>query len=214
MARTGLVPLFYHAEAPVVEQVIQACYAGGARVFEFTNRGDFAHEVFGEVSRYVARTLPDLMLGVGSVADAGTASLYLQLGADFIVTPVLREDVGRVCNRRKVLWAPGCATPTEIAQAEELGAEIVKVFPGSVVGPAFVKAVKGPCPWTSIMPTGGVAPTEESLRAWFEAGVTCVGMGSKLITRDLVEQGDYETLAETVRATLALIERVRGRPAS
>ncbi len=209
MARTGLVPLFYHPEVAVVKLVVQACYEGGARVFEFTNRGDFAHEVFGEVSRYVARTLPELTLGVGSVTDAGTASLYLQLGADFVVTPVLREDVGRVCNRRKVLWVPGCGTLTEIAQAEELGAEIVKIFPGGVLGPAFVKAVKGPCPWTSIMPTGGVAPTEESLRAWFEAGVTCVGMGSKLITREIVEQGDFEALAEKVRSTLALIENVR-----
>ena len=161
------------------------------------------------MSRYVARALPELKVGVGSVTDAGTASLYLQLGADFVVTPVLREDVGRVCNRREVLWVPGCATLTEIAQAEELGAEIVKIFPGGVLGPAFVKAVKGPCPWTSIMPTGGVAPTEESLRAWFEAGVTCVGMGSKLITRTLIEQGDFEALAEKVRSTLALIEKVR-----
>ena len=209
MAQTGLVPLFYHPEAAVVKQVVQACYDGGARVVEFTNRGDFAHEVFGEVRHYVARALPDLALGVGSVPDAGTASLYLQLGADFIVTPVLREDVGRVCNRRKVLWVPGCATLTEIAQAEELGAEIVKIFPGSVLGPAFVKAVKAPCPWTSIMPTGGVAPAEESLRAWFEAGATCVGMGSKLIPRNLVEQGDLEALTETVRSTLALIEKVR-----
>ena len=209
MARTGLVPLFYHPEPAIVIRVVQACFEGGARVVEFTNRGDFAHDVFGEVSRHVARNLPELMLGVGSVADAGTASLYLQLGADFIVTPVLREDVGRVCNRRKVLWAPGCATPTEIAQAEELGAEIVKVFPGGVVGPGFVKAVKAPSPWTSIMPTGGVAPTEESLRAWFEAGATCVGMGSKLITRDLVERGDFAALTETVRATLALIEKIR-----
>ena len=203
------MPLFYHPEVAVVKQVVQACYEGGARVVEFTNRGDFAHEVFGEMSRYVARALPELKVGVGSVTDAGTASLYLQLGADFVVTPVLREDVGRVCNRRKVLWAPGCATLTEIAQAEELGAEIVKIFPGGVLGPAFVKAVKGPCPWTSIMPTGGVAPTEESLRAWFEAGVTCVGMGSKLITRTLVEQGDFEALAEKVRSTLAIIENVR-----
>lgn len=209
MAQTGLVPLFYHPEAVVVERVVQACYEGGARVFEFTNRGDFAHEVFGKVSRYVARALPELTLGVGSVTDAGTASLYMQLGADFIVTPVLREDVGRVCNRRKIMWVPGCATLTEIAQAEEWGAEIVKVFPGSVVGPAFVKAVKGPCPWTSIMPTGGVAPTEENLQAWIEAGVTCVGMGSKLITRDLVEQSDFEALAEKVRFTLALIETLR-----
>jgi 2-dehydro-3-deoxyphosphogluconate aldolase/(4S)-4-hydroxy-2-oxoglutarate aldolase len=208
MARTGLVPLFYHADADVVQQVVKACYDGGARVFEFTNRGDFAHEVFGMVSHYVASELPEMKLGVGSVTDGGTTSLYLQLGADFVVTPVLREDVARVCNRRKVLWSPGCGSLTEIGQAEELGAEIVKVFPGGVLGPGFVKAVKAPCPWTSLMPTGGVSP--DNLRAWFEAGVTCVGMGSKLITKDLVERKDFAALADQVRETLALIAEIRG----
>lgn len=207
MARTGLVPLFYHADAGVVKQVMQACYDGGARVFEFTNRGDFAHEVFGEVSHFVADELPEMKLGVGSVTDAGTTALYLQLGADFVVTPVFREDVARVCNRRKVLWAPGCGTLTEIAQAEELGAEVVKVFPGGVLGPSFVKAIKGPCPWTSLMPTGGVSP--DNLREWFEAGVTCVGMGSKLITKDLVAAGDFKGLADKVRETLATIAEIR-----
>ena len=208
MARTGLVPLFYHANADVVKQVVKACYDGGARVFEFTNRGDFAHEVFGSVSHYVAAELPEMKLGVGSVTDGGTTSLYLQLGADFVVTPVLREDVARVCNRRKVLWSPGCGSLTEIGQAEELGAEIVKVFPGGVLGPGFVKAVKAPCPWTSLMPTGGVSP--DNLRAWFEAGVTCVGMGSKLITKDLVERKDFAGLADKVREMLALIAEIRG----
>ncbi len=212
MARTGLVPLFYHPDAEVVRQVVRACYDGGARVFEFTNRGDFAHEVFAEVSRFAARELPALMLGAGSVTDAGTAALYLQLGADFIVLPVLREDVARVCNRRKVLWAAGCGSLSEIARAEELGAEIVKVFPGEVLGPGFIRAVKAPCPWTSLMPTGGVSPDEANLRAWFEAGATCVGMGSKLIARALVERGDFAGLAEQVRATLAIIERVRAAP--
>lgn len=212
MARTGLVPLFYHPDAEVVRQVVRACYDGGARVFEFTNRGDFAHEVFAEVSRFAARELPALMLGVGSVTDAGTAALYLQLGADFIVLPVLREDVARVCNRRKVLWAAGCGSLSEIARAEELGAEIVKVFPGEVLGPGFIRAVKAPCPWTSLMPTGGVSPDEANLRAWFEAGATCVGMGSKLIARALVERGDFAGLAEQVRSTLAIIERVRAAP--
>ncbi len=209
MARTGLVPLFYHPDAEVVRQVVRACYDGGARVFEFTNRGDFAHEVFAEVSRFAARELPALMLGAGSVTDAATAALYLQLGADFIVLPVLREDVARVCNRRKVLWAAGCGSLSEIARAEELGAEIVKVFPGEVLGPGFIRAVKAPCPWTSLMPTGGVSPDEANLRAWFEAGATCVGMGSKLIARALVERGDFAGLAEQVRSTLAIIERVR-----
>ncbi len=212
MARTGLVPLFYHPDAEVVRQVVRACYDGGARVFEFTNRGDFAHEVFAEVSRFAARELPALMLGAGSVTDAATAALYLQLGADFIVLPVLREDVARVCNRRKVLWAAGCGSLSEIARAEELGAEIVKVFPGEVLGPGFIRAVKAPCPWTSLMPTGGVSPDEANLRAWFEAGATCVGMGSKLIARALVERGDFAGLAEQVRATLAIIERVRAAP--
>lgn len=209
MERTGLVPLYYNPNASVVKQVVKACYEGGARVFEFTNRGDFAHEVFAEVSKYVARDLPEMKLGVGSVADAGTASLYLQLGADFIVMPSLREDVGRVCNRRKVLWAPGCMTLSEIGRAEELGADIIKIFPGNVLGPGFVKAVMAPCPWTRIMPTGGVSPTEENLRAWFEAGVLCVGMGSKLVTRDLFEHGGYEALAQKVQETLALIEQIR-----
>ena len=209
MAATGLVPLAYHPDAAVMKQIVSACFNGGARVFEFTNRGDFAHEVFREVSRYAAAELPDMMLGVGSVPDAGTASLYLQLGADFIVTPSLREDVALTCNRRKVLWAAGCATLTEIARAEELGAEIVKVFPGESVGSAFVKAVKAPCPWTSIMPTGGVSPTAESISEWFGAGVTCVGMGSKLVSKELVKSGDYAGIEKNVAEALRLIGEFR-----
>ncbi len=209
MAQTGLVPLAYHPDADVVTRIVKACFDGGARVFEFTNRGDFAHEVFGAVSRYVTANIPELKFGVGSISDAGTASLYMQLGADFVVLPSLREDVARVCNRRKVLWAAGCATLTEIGRAEELGAEIVKIFPGGTVGPGFVKAVKAPCPWTSIMPTGGVAPTESSLREWFEAGVTCVGMGSKLVSKELISAGDFDGLAQKVKDTLAMIASVR-----
>ncbi|NNE33861.1 MAG: bifunctional 4-hydroxy-2-oxoglutarate aldolase/2-dehydro-3-deoxy-phosphogluconate aldolase [Rhodothermales bacterium] len=214
MAATGLVPLAYHADAAVMLQIVKACYEGGARVFEFTNRGDFAHEVFAEVSRAISAEAPDMMLGVGSVADAGTASIYLQLGADFIVQPSLREDVVRVCNRRKVLWAAGCATLTEVARAEELGAEIVKIFPGGTVGPGFVKAIKGPCPWTSLMPTGGVSPTRENLTEWFEAGVTCVGMGSKLITSQTIADGDFDGLAVKVRDTLGLIDQIRRQSAA
>ena len=150
-----------------------------------------------------------MMLGVGSIQDGGTASLYLQLGANFIVTPVLREDIAIVCNRRKILWASGCGTLTEIARAEELGAEVVKVFPGGVVGPAFVKDIKGPCPWTSVMPTGGVAPTEESLRKWFDAGVTCVGMGSQLITKEILQGRQFDVLVEKVKSTMGLIRQIR-----
>jgi len=209
MERTGLVPLFYHPDIEVAKQVLEACYKGGARILEFTNRGDYAHEVFRELNLFAAKELPEMMLGVGSVTDAGAASLYMQLGANFVVTPVLREDISLACNRKKVLWAAGCATLTEIARAEELGAEIVKVFPGGLLGPSFVKAVKGPCPWTSIMPTGGVAPTVENLTAWFEAGVTCVGMGSKLISKNILKTGDYAALEQNVRDALAMIENIR-----
>lgn len=209
MAETGLVPLFYHSDAELCKKVLKACYDGGARILEFTNRGDFAHEVFQELNKYALKELPGMMLGVGSVTDAGTASLYLQLGANFVVTPVLREDIAIVCNRRKVLWSPGCGSLTEIARAEELGAEIVKVFPGSTLGPGFVKAIKGPCPWTSIMPTGGVSPDPDNLKGWFDAGVTCVGMGSKLITKSVLKSGDFEQLTADVRATLETIQEVK-----
>ncbi len=209
MKKTGLIPLFYNKDIEVAKKVLTACYQGGARLLEFTNRGDFAHEVFGELNKYAEEKLPEMILGVGSVVDGGTASLYMQLGANFVVSPVLREDIAVVCNRRKVLWSPGCMSLTEIARAEELGAEIVKIFPGGQLGPGFVKAIKGPCPWTSIMPTGGVAPTEENLSAWFEAGVTCVGMGSKLISNDLIAQNDYQSLEDKVSFTLDLIKKIR-----
>lgn len=209
MAETGLVPLFYHPDVELGKAALSACYRGGARLLEFTNRGDFAHEVFAELNKFALRELPEMMLGVGSVTDAGTAALYLQLGANFVVTPVLREDIATVCNRRKVLWAPGCGSLTEIARAEELGAEIIKIFPGSTLGPGFVKAVQGPCPWTSLMPTGGVSPDRENLRGWFEAGVTCVGMGSKLISKAILENRDFEKLETRVRETLSIIRELK-----
>ncbi len=205
MEETGLVPLFFHTDIDVSKKVLSACYNGGARLLEFTNRGDFAHEVFGELVKYAALEMPDMILGVGSVTDAASASLYMSLGANFVVTPVLREDIAIVCNRRKVLWSPGCGTLTEIAKAEELGAEIVKLFPGSTLGADFVKAIKGPCPWTSIMPTGGVTAEKENLEAWFKAGVTCVGMGSQLITKEFLAAKNYEALVNHVRATVDLI---------
>jgi len=209
MKETGLVPLFYHPEVALGKEVLKACYEGGARLLEFTNRGDFAHQVFSELHIYAIKELPELILGVGSVTDPATASLYMQLGANFIVTPLLREDVALVCNRKKVMFSPGCGTLTEIARAEELGCEVVKLFPGGTYGPGFVKAIKGPCPWTNIMPTGGVSPDEENLRGWFDAGVTCVGMGSNLITKKFLQEKDYKGLQQLVAQTLETIKKVR-----
>ena len=209
MEQTGLVPLFYHNNIEESVAVLHACYNGGARLLEFTNRGDFAHEVFGELNKYVEANLPDMVMGVGSVTDAGTASLYMQLGANFVVTPVLREDIAMVCNRKKILWSPGCGSLSEIARAEELGCEIVKLFPGGVYGPDFVKAIKGPCKWTSIMPTGGVSPTSESLESWFNAGVTCVGMGSKLMVKDSSGKFDLEKIEELTRFSIEFIQKMK-----
>jgi 2-dehydro-3-deoxyphosphogluconate aldolase/(4S)-4-hydroxy-2-oxoglutarate aldolase len=209
MSEQGMVPLFYHPDIELGKKVLKACYAGGARLLEFTNRGDYAHEVFRELNKFCEKELPEMIMGVGSVTDAGAASLYLQLGANFVVTPVLREDIAIVCNRKKVLWSPGCGSLTEICRAEELGCEIVKLFPGGTYGPGFVKAIKGPQPWTSIMPTGGVSPTEENLKGWFDAGVTCVGMGSKLISKDILQNQDFDTLENSVRDALSLIQKLK-----
>lgn len=209
MKSTGLVPLFYHEDIEVCKQVLNACYAGGARLLEFTSRGDFAHEVFGNLIKYAISELPGMILGVGSITDAASASLYMQLGANFIVTPVFREDIAIVCNRRKVLWSPGCGTLTEIARAEEMGCEVVKLFPGDLYGPQFVKAITGPQPWTSVMPTGGVSPTKDNLKGWFDAGVVCVGMGSQLISKDIVSKKDYKGLSEQVKDALTIIKNIK-----
>ncbi len=210
MQQDGIIPVFYHPDPDICFEVIKACFDGGLKVFEFTNRGEYAHEVFAIVNKRLKSELPDVILGAGSVMDAGTASLYVQLGANFIVSPVLKEDMAIVCNRRKVLWSPGCGSLTEISRAEELGAEIVKIFPGAQVGgPDFVKAIKGPMPWSSIMPTGGVEPTHESLSAWFKAGATCVGMGSQLITKDLVNNKDFVSLTERIIQAVHILKSIR-----
>lgn len=209
MKDTGMVPLFYDKDIEISKKVITACYKGGARLLEFTARGDFAHEVFGKLIKYATKELPGMAMGVGSVTDATSASVFMSLGANFIVTPVLREDIAIICNRRKVLWSAGCGTLTEIAKAEELGCEIIKLFPGSVYGPKFVKAVRGPQPWTSIMPTGGVSPTKENLEAWFEAGVACVGMGSNLMAKNTDGKFNYNKIESLTRDALKIIKDVR-----
>ncbi len=209
MKEIGMVPLFYHPDIELGKQILKACYDGGARLLEFTARGDFAHEVFAALTKYAIKELPGMIMGVGSVTDAAQASLYMSLGANFIVTPVLREDIADVCNRRKVMWNPGCGTLTEITKAEALGCEIVKLFPGSLYGPKFVKGITQPQPWTSIMPTGGVTTEEENLREWFDSGVTCVGLGTKLISKRILEEKDYKGLCEKVKEVIATINKVR-----
>ncbi len=209
MKENGMVPLFYHPDIELGKKILKAVYDGGARLMEFTARGDFAFEVFSELNKYAIKELPGMILGVGSITDAAAASMFMQMGANFIVTPSLRVDIAKVCNRRKVLWSPGCGSLTEINAAEELGCEVVKLFPGDLYGPGFVKGIKGPQPWTSIMPTGGVSTDEANLKGWFDAGVTCVGMGSKLISKDVLANKDYAGLEKTVRETLALIKKLR-----
>ena len=210
MKETGMIPVFYNKDIEICKEVVKACYKGGVRVFEFVNRGDFAHEVFEALLKWSAKECPDLILGIGSVIDAGTTSLYLQLGANFVVSPILNAEMAKVCNRRKVAWSPGCGSLSEISYAEELGAEVVKIFPGEQVGgPEFVSAVKGPFPWSSIMPTGGVKPEEENLKKWFEAGVHCVGMGSQLISKEMIESGKFDELSSKVKQALEIIKSIR-----
>jgi len=203
-----LIPLFYHPDADVAFQVAASCYRGGARVIEFTNRGPFAHEVFAILRKQIWKELPGMLLGIGSIQDAGTAAIFIQMGADFVVTPLLREDVIFICNRRKVAVVPGVSTSTETGRAEELGCELVKITPGEVLGPAFLKAHLGPCPWTKAMISGGVTPDEPSLRGWFQAGAACVGMGSKLITADITIRQDWQALEENTKSVRSLIQQI------
>ena len=209
MQQTGLVPVFYHADAEVAKQVLKACYDGGIRAFEFTNRGDFAQEVFAELVKYAAAELPGMILGIGSVVDPATAALYLQLGANFVVGPVYNPAVVPICNRRLVPYCPGCGSVSEVSAAQEAGCDLCKVFPGDVLGPAFVKGLRAPMPWSKIMVTGGVKPERANLEGWFKAGVTCVGMGSNLFPKDAVAADDWPRIAALCRDALQIIREVR-----
>ncbi|MES1192077.1 MAG: bifunctional 4-hydroxy-2-oxoglutarate aldolase/2-dehydro-3-deoxy-phosphogluconate aldolase [Steroidobacter sp.] len=210
MMEQGVIPVFYHADVEVCTKVIQACGNGGAKCIEFTNRGDFASHVFYEVTRHFSKADPSIIMGVGSIVDAPTAGIYIANGAKFVVGPLLNADVAKVCNRRCIPYSPGCGSATEIGDAQELGCEIVKVFPGSSVGgPEFVKNVLGPMPWTRIMPTGGVEPDEESLRKWFGAGIVACGIGSNLITKELLQAKNYDGIEKRVRETVQLIRKIK-----
>ena len=195
MAAAPMVPVFYHKDVETAKAVVKACYDGGVRLFEFTNRGDFAHEVFAEVVKYAAEACPEMAVGVGSIVEPGTASLYMQLGACFVVGPLFNPEVARVCNRRGVPYVPGCGSVTEVGMAQEVGCEVCKLFPGDVLGPKMVKGLMAPMPWSKIMVTGGVAHEADNLRAWFEAGAFCVGMGSKLFPKATVAAGDWTAIS-------------------
>jgi 2-dehydro-3-deoxyphosphogluconate aldolase/(4S)-4-hydroxy-2-oxoglutarate aldolase len=211
----GLVPLFYNADVETSIELVSACSGGGAKTIEFTNRGEMAYPVFSELVRHVAKNDPRVILGVGSIIDAPTAALYLAAGANFIVGPSFNPEIARLCNRRKVLYIPGCATETEISTAEEYGAEICKIFPGETVGgPAFIKGVMAPCPWHRLMPTGGVEATEASVTEWIKAGAAAVGMGSKLLEARLVRDRDFDGIARKVAQCIEWVQTARGKERS
>jgi 2-keto-3-deoxy-6-phosphogluconate aldolase len=210
IASTGMVPVYYSSDAETAKQVVKACYNGGARAFEFTNRGDFAHEVFADLVKFAAKECPELILGIGSIVDAPTAAMYLQLGANFIVGPLFNPDVAKVCNRRLVPYTPGCGSVSEIGLAQEVGCDLCKIFPaGNVGGPSFVSNIKAPMPWAMIMATGAVEPTEENLSAWFKAGVTCVGMGSKLFPNEAIVAKDWSAISKLCSDALDIIQKYK-----
>jgi 2-dehydro-3-deoxyphosphogluconate aldolase/(4S)-4-hydroxy-2-oxoglutarate aldolase len=210
MVDTGMVPVFYHQDAKVAKRVVKACYEGGVRAFEFTNRGDFAQEVFAALSEYVVAECPEMILGIGSIVDAPAAVLYIQLGANFVVGPSFNPDIAKVCNRRLIPYTPGCGSVSEIGFAQEAGCDLCKIFPaGSVGGPSFVSNLKGPMPWSLIMATGAVEPTEENLSAWFRAGVTCVGMGSKLFPHEAIASGNGQAITSLCSNALSIIRKYR-----
>ncbi len=211
MAKIGaapVVPVFYHKDTEVAKSVLKACYEGGIRAFEFTNRGDFAHEIFGELVKYAAAECPEMAVGVGSVVDAATAALYIQLGACFVVGPLFNPDVAKTCNRRQVPYTPGCGSISEVGFAQEAGCELCKVFPGDVLGPKFVKGLLAPMPWSKLMVTGGVEPTEENLATWFKAGVYCVGMGSKLFPKERIAAGDWQYITDKCTQALSAASKL------
>ena len=209
IAEAPMVPVFYHKDAEVTKAVVKACYDGGVRAFEFTNRGDFAHEIFAEVIKFAAKECPEMAIGVGSIVEPAAASLYIQQGACFVVGPLFNPEVAKVCNRRLVPYTPGCGTVSEIGFAQELGCDLCKVFPGDVLGPKFVKGLLAPMPWSKLMVTGGVEPTEENLKGWFAAGVYCVGMGSKLFPKDKVAAGDWQYVTDKCREALDTIAKLK-----
>ncbi len=208
MEATGMIPVFNHSDIEVAKSVVDSSYNAGVRVFEFTNRGANSLEVFKALKEY-AKQYEDLILGIGTIFTPAEAEQFLDAGADFIVSPALIPNIGAFCNNKEVLWVPGCGTVTEIYNAKEMGAEVVKAFPGNVLGASFVSAVKAVMPDLKIMPTGGVEPTEDNLSKWFGAGVVCVGMGSQLFKKEWIKNKDFAPLEKQIGETLALIQSIK-----
>ena len=209
IGETGIVPVFYNGDVEVAKKVLKACYDGGIRAFEFANRGDFAQEVFGELVKYANAELPGMIVGIGSVVDPGTAAMYIQLGANFVVGPLFNPAIAPICNRRNIPYAPGCGTVTEVGMAQEAGCDLCKVFPGDVLGPAFVKGLRAPMPWSTLMVTGGVKPTRETLEGWFKSGVYCVGMGSNLFPKEAIAAGNWARISALCADALKIVKEVR-----
>jgi 2-dehydro-3-deoxyphosphogluconate aldolase / (4S)-4-hydroxy-2-oxoglutarate aldolase len=208
MIKTGMIPVFYHDDIDVAKSVLDASYSAGVRAFEFTNRGDNAFKVFRELLKYAGQ-YSDLKVGIGTIFNVELTTQFLDAGAHFIVSPILKTEMATVCRQQKVLWIPGCGTLTEIVTAKENGADIVKLFPGSVLGPGFVSAVLPVVRGLQLMPTGGVEPTVQSLTAWFKAGVVCVGMGSQLFKKEIIDSGDWPTLTNSISEVMAIIKNMR-----
>jgi 2-dehydro-3-deoxyphosphogluconate aldolase / (4S)-4-hydroxy-2-oxoglutarate aldolase len=206
----GMIPLFYNKDKEVARAITEALYKGGSHVLEFTNRGEGALEVFSYLASVAPKAFPDMVLGVGTITDAPTAALFIAYGADFIVGPNFDEETARLCNKKRIPYIPGAATISEIIKAEEYGAELIKIFPGSTIGgPKFVEALMGPMPKTKVMPTGGVSVNEDNIKAWFEAGVACIGMGSQLVSKKLVQEKDYKTITELTLKALGIIKKIK-----
>lgn len=206
LLQTRLLPLFFSADIETSQKVAKACADGGAKLLEFTNRGEGALEVFKGLKAYLQKKQIPLILGAGSIIDAPTAALFVANGADFIVGPSHEVEISRFCNRRKIAYIPGCQTIKEISLAEEYGAEVVKVFPGSCIGgPEFITSVLGPMPWSKLLPTGGVEPEKESIQSWLKAGAAAVGMGSKLVRKDWIRNNQYQKIEELVASVIGWI---------
>jgi len=211
LLEAGMIPVFYSPDAVLSKDVVQACYNSGVTAFEFTNRGANALQVFKSLRKYIDENKLNLLLGAGTILNAATAKDFAEAGADFLVSPILKKEIAVYANEKELYWIPGCGTLTEISKAEDMGAEIIKIFPGAVLGPDFVSAVKGPMPWLKLMPTGGVELNEANLTAWYKAGVVCLGIGSQLITKAILKQKDFKALELKIKATFEIIKKQKNR---